>query len=184
MGDGDDAPSGAMLRRSLMLLAGCSAAALGVPSLFGNLNVGSGDAAVPAPPPRPRAAKIPVAEPPATQSYRAERGNQFFLPGSVNGTPVRFLLDTGATFVALTAGDATRLGYDLSKLSWNKAMQTANGISHDAEVTLADIRLNRIIEYNVPAIVMRQGNISLLGMSFLSRLRTWQISDGVLTIAS
>jgi clan AA aspartic protease (TIGR02281 family) len=63
-------------------------------------------------------------------------------------------------------------------------MQTANGISHDAEVTLADIRLNRIIEYNVPAIVMRQGNISLLGMSFLSRLRTWQISDGVLTIAS
>jgi len=174
-----------MLRRSLMLLVGCSAAALGLPSLIDTMNVGSGDAAVPAPPPaRPRAARAPVAEPPATQSYHAQRGNQFFLPGTVNGTPVQFLLDTGATFVALTTADASRLGYDLTRLSWNKPMQTANGISHDAAVTLADVRLNRIIEYNVPAIIMRQGTMSLLGMSFLSRLRAWQISDGVLTIAS
>ena len=182
MSDGEGAPSGTMLRRAVMLLIGCSAAAVGLPRLMGNMDVG--ESAVPAPPPRPRADRIPTAEPPATESYHAARGNQFFLTGSVNGYAIEFLVDTGATFVSLTPEDATRLGFDLKKLNWNLRMRTANGISQNAQVTLADIRLNRIIEYNVPAIIMSQNGISLLGMSFLSRLRSWQISNGVLTIAS
>ena len=185
MSDGDGAPGGTMLRRAVMLLIGCSAAAFGLPKLVGNMDVGSGASAVPStPPPRQRVDGIPVAEPPATESYHAARGNQFFLTGSVNGYSIQFLVDTGATFVSLTPEDATRLGFDLKKLNWNVPMRTANGISRNAQVTLADIRLNRIVEYNVPAIVMSQNGISLLGMSFLSRLRTWQISNGVLTIAS
>jgi len=186
MSDGDGAPGGTMLRRAVLLLIGCTGAAFGLPNLLGNMDVGPGAANLPStpPPPRSRSDGIPVAEPPATQSYHAERGNQFFLTGTVNGSPIRFLVDTGATYVALTADDAKKLGFDLTKLNWNKPMQTANGISRNAEVTLGDIRLNRIVEYNVQAIVMRQNGISLLGMSFLSRLRSWQISNGVLTIAS
>lgn len=57
-------------------------------------------------------------------------------------------------------------------------------MTSNAAVTLPSVRLGRITEYNVPALIMRQGGISLLGMSFLSRLRSWQISNGVLTIAS
>lgn len=175
-----------MLRRAVMLLIGCSAAAVGLPSLMGNMDIGSGESAVPPPPlpPHPRVDGIPVAEPPATESYHAARGNQFYLTGSVNGYPIRFLVDTGATFVSLTADDAMRLGFDLKKLNWNLQMRTANGVARNAQVTLAEIRLNRIVEYNVSATIMSQNGISLLGMSFLSRLRSWNISDGVLTIAS
>lgn len=186
MSNGEGAPRGTMLRRAVMLLIGCSATAFSLPRIIGNLDFGAGDASVPSSPPpaRPRSDGIPVAEPPATQRYRAERGNQFFLMGSVNGNLIRFLVDTGATYVALTPEDAMKLGFDLARLNWNVPMQTANGITRNAEVTLADIRLSRIVEYNVQALVMRQSGISLLGMSFLSRLRSWQISDGVLTIAS
>ena len=172
-----------MLRRAVMLLIGCSAVALGLPHLSGNPDDGSAAPTLP-PSPRPRADHIPVAEPPATESYHAARGNQFFLTGSVNGYPIHFLVDTGATFVSLTPDDATRLGFDLKKLNWNMQMRTANGIARNAQVTLAEIRLNRIVEYNVSATIMSQNGISLLGMSFLSRLRSWHISDGVLTIAS
>jgi aspartyl protease family protein len=178
--------SGAMLRRAVLLLIGCGGAAYTFPRYLSGMDFGSGASSVPATPrpPGPRSDGIPVAEPPATQAYRAERGDQFFLTGSVNGNQIRFLVDTGATLVALTPEDAQRLGFDLTRLNWNVPMQTANGVTRNAEVTLGDIRLSRIVEYNVPALVMRQSGISLLGMSFLSRLRSWQISDGVLTIAS
>ena len=171
-----------MLRRAVMLLMGCSAVALGL----SHLDVGSGASAVPTktPPPRPRADRDPVLEPPTTESYHAAHGNQFFLTGSVNGYPISFLVDTGATYVSLTPDDAMKLGFDLKKLNWNLEMRTANGISRNAQVTLAEIRLNRIVEYNVSATIMSQNGVSLLGMSFLSRLRSWHISDGVLTIAS
>jgi clan AA aspartic protease (TIGR02281 family) len=184
MSDGDGAPSGTMLRRAVMLLMGCSAVALALPHLSGDPDAGSGAAAVPTPTPGPRADRIPTAEPPATESFHAARGNQFYVTGSVNGYAINFLVDTGATFVSLTPEDAMKLGFDLKKLNWNLPMRTANGISHNAQVTLGDVRLNRIVEYNVPAIIMSQSGISLLGMSFMSRLRSWQISNGVLTIAS
>jgi clan AA aspartic protease (TIGR02281 family) len=84
----------------------------------------------------------------------------------------------------LTPEDARLLGFDMTKLKWTLGMHTANGNTTAAPVTLGDLRLGRIVEYSVPALVMRQGGISLLGMSFLERLRSWQISHGVLTIAS
>ena len=139
---------------------------------------------LPARPGSARTATLHAASAPNENIYRRARDGHFYVDADVNGARIRFLVDTGATYVALTADDAKKLGFDLTKLNWNKPMQTANGISRNAEVTLGDIRLNRIVEYNVQAIVMRQNGISLLGMSFLSRLRSWQISNGVLTIAS
>jgi clan AA aspartic protease (TIGR02281 family) len=190
MSDAYGPSSGKMLRRAVLLVIGCGAAAYRFPQYLDGFDsstgAGAGNATVPATPhpPAPRSDGIAIAEPPATQTYRATRGNQFFLTGSVNGNLIHFLVDTGATYVSLTAEDAQRLGFNLTKLNWNKAMQTANGVTRNAEVTLGDIRLDRIVQYNVPTIVMRQNGISLLGMSFLSRLRSWQISQGVLTIAS
>jgi clan AA aspartic protease (TIGR02281 family) len=194
MSDAYGPSGGAMLRRAFLLLAGCGAAAYGFPRYLSGMSFGSGadsasgasNTAVPATPQpsHPRSDGIAVAEPPATQTYHASHGNQFFLTGTINGNLINFLVDTGATYVSLSAEDAQRLGFDLAKLNWNKAMQTANGVTRNAQVTLGDIRLDRIVQYNVPAIVMRQNGISLLGMSFLSRLRSWQISNGVLTIAS
>ncbi len=191
MSDAYGPSGGTMMRRALLLMIGCGVAAYKLPHYLSSSDFDPAPtpgtrAAVPSTPqpPHPRSDGIAVAEPPATQIYHASRGNQFFLTGTINGNQINFLVDTGATYVSLSAEDAQRLGFDLAKLNWNKAMQTANGVTHNAQVTLGDVRLDRIVQYNVPAIVMRQSGISLLGMSFLSRLRSWQISNGVLTIAS
>ena len=190
MSDAYGPSGGAMLRRAFLLLAGCGAAAVTFPRYFGSVDFSTGSgsdfASVPSTPhpPGPRSDGIPVAEPPATESYRAQRGNQFYVTGSINGNTIHFLVDTGATWVALTQDDAKLLGFNLANLKWDVRTSTANGIASNAAVTLGDVRLGRIVEYNVPAIIMRQSGISLLGMSFLSRLRSWQISNGVLTIAS
>jgi clan AA aspartic protease (TIGR02281 family) len=181
-------PPGTMLRRAFMLLIGCSAAAYMLPRYLESTDSADGTGALTVPstprPPGPRSDGIPVAEPPASESFRAQQGNQFYVTGSVNGNSVRFLVDTGATWVVLTQDDAKLLGFNLANLKWDRRTTTANGDAMNAAVTLGDVRLGRIVEYNVPAIIMRQGGVSLLGMSFLSRLRSWQISNGVLTIAS
>ncbi len=177
-----------MLRRAFLLVATCGVAAYAFPRYVtsGGFSFTAADDHAPSTPhpPAPQHAEIPVAGPPATESYRAQRGNQFYVTGSVNGNPVHFIVDTGATLVALTPEDAKMLGFNLSTLKWSVGIRTANGNTDAAPVTLGDLRLGRIVEYNVPALVMHQGGISLLGMSFLSRLRSWQISQGVLTISS
>jgi aspartyl protease family protein len=193
MSDAYGPSNGAMLRRAFLLVAGCGAAAYAFPRYLTGMDFGAGSSSAsavpstPVPAPHPQAKHvddIPVAEPPATESYRAQRGNQFYVTGSVNGNQIHFLVDTGATWVSLIPEDAQTLGFNLSTLNWNLASQTANGIIKNAAVTLGDIRLGRIVEYNVSAVVMPTSGISLLGMTFLSRLRSWQISNGVLTIAS
>jgi aspartyl protease family protein len=191
MSDAYGPSSGAMLRRAFLLVAGCGAAAYSLPRYLSNMDFGFDSGSVPVPstpvPPKPhteRVDDIPVAEPPATESFRAQRGNQFYVTGSINGNRINFLVDTGATWVSLTPEDAKTLGFNLATLNWNVRSRTANGIIENAAVTLGDIRLGGIVEYNVSAVVMPTSGISLLGMTFLSRLRSWQISNGVLTIAS
>jgi aspartyl protease family protein len=197
MSDAYGPSNGAMLRRAVLLTAACGAGALMAPRWI------TGGSAVIDTPPAPVAQPIPVPqhqapakpvakqvegmpvdEPQVTESYRAQRGNQFYVTGSVNGNAIHFLVDTGATWVSLTPEDAKTLGFNLTTLNWNIRTRTANGIIENAAVTLGDIRLGRIVEYNVSAVVMPQSGISLLGMTFLSRLRSWRISNGVLTIAS
>lgn len=186
MSDAYGPSGGQMLRRAFLWTIGAGAAAYAVPKYFDRF--GFGDDAVPGPSsPAARLADADAAagsDAPATETFRAREGNQFFVTGSVDGNPVHFIVDTGATDVSLTQDDARMLGFDLSTLDWSVMTHTANGDAANAAVTLADLRLGRIVEYNVPALVMRSGGMSLLGMSFLSRLKSWQISDGVLTIAS
>lgn len=186
MSDAYGPSGGQMLRRAFLWTIGAGAAAYAVPKYLSRFGLG-GDDDDAAPVPSTRAAPMSdadAADAGATETFRARQGNQFFVTGSIDGNPIHFIVDTGATYVSLTADDARRLGFDLSTLDWNMMTHTANGDAANAAVSLADLRLGRIVEYNVPALVMRSGGMSLLGMSFLSRLKSWQISDGVLTIAS
>lgn len=189
MSDAYGPSGGQMLRRAFLWTIGAGAAAYAVPKYFDRFGFGAGgDDAAPRPSSLPARASdadaSAEADAPLTETFRARQGNQFFVTGSVDGNPVHFIVDTGATDVSLTPDDARMLGFDLSTLDWSVMTHTANGDAANAAVTLADLRLGRIVEYNVPALVMRSGGTSLLGMSFLSRLKSWQISDGVLTIAS
>lgn len=100
----------------------------------------------------------------------ADPRGHFVSEGSINGRAIRFLVDTGATTIALPAADAIRLGIDY-RAGPSVQTRTAAGEASAFRVTLASVRLGAIEVANVEAIVIEQGlDIALLGMSFLSRL--------------
>jgi len=94
----------------------------------------------------------------------------------VNGAPVRFLVDTGATTVTLTAEDAQRAGLPVHALDYTTRVLTANGEIGVAAVTLRDMQLGNLEVRDVEATVTQaQLSISLLGMSFLGRLSSFEV---------
>jgi aspartyl protease family protein len=101
----------------------------------------------------------------------ADHGGQFFADGAINGVAVRFLIDTGASFVSMNTGDAKRLGIDY--LSGQKTMMTtANGRALAYKVKLDEVRVGEITINNVEGMVHAGDGlpIMLLGMSFLNRM--------------
>lgn len=97
---------------------------------------------------------------------------QFFTQGRVNSGSVRFLVDTGASTVALTLDDARRAGVNVQSLSYSTPVDTANGRTMAAAVTLKEIRIGGIRVQNVRALILKEGlHISLLGMTFLGELQ-------------
>ena len=96
---------------------------------------------------------------------------------------MRFLVDTGASLVTLTPADAQVAGITPRELVFNHRVSTANGSARMAPVTLREVRIGQLSIYDVPASVLEHLNISLLGMSFLSRLQSYEMRDGKLTIA-
>jgi aspartyl protease family protein len=100
----------------------------------------------------------------------ADRHGHFVTDGAVNGNPVRFLVDTGATSIALPGRDAVRLGLDYRKGARGMT-QTANGPVVVYRVILDRVRLGGIELQVVEAVVIEQGlDMALLGMSFLNRV--------------
>ena len=100
----------------------------------------------------------------------ADTRGHFFSDGAVNGTPVRFLVDTGATTVALPASDAVRLGIDYRKGEMGMS-STAGGMVPVYRVRLDTVRLGGIELAGVEGVVLEKGlDIALLGMSFLNRV--------------
>jgi aspartyl protease family protein len=88
---------------------------------------------------------------------------------------VRFLVDTGATAVALTPEDAEKLGIKISDLKYGHNVTTAGGTARAAAVTLASVSINGARLENVQALVVSDGlDVSLLGMSYLGRLTRFE----------
>jgi len=117
-----------------------------------------------------------------TLVYPANEQGHVILDAAVNGASVRFLVDTGASLVTLTPADARTAGIGPSELVFNHRVSTANGSARMAPVTLREIRIGQLSIYDVPAAVLENLNISLLGMSFLGRLQGYEMRDGKLTI--
>jgi aspartyl protease family protein len=100
----------------------------------------------------------------------ADPRGHFVTEGAVNGNPVRFLVDTGATMVALPASEAQRLGIDYRK-GPRALTNTAGGQVPVYRVRLDTVKLGSIELAGVDAMVIEQGlDIALLGMSFLNRV--------------
>ena len=92
--------------------------------------------------------------------------------GSINGLPVTFLVDTGATAVAMNANQAKRLGIDYRVIGRQSGVTTASGIEHAWAVTLDTVKVGDLELHNVGAVVLEGAHPSttLLGMTFLGRL--------------
>jgi aspartyl protease family protein len=100
----------------------------------------------------------------------ADPRGHFVVDGAVNGGRVRFILDTGATVVALPGVDANRLGIDYRKGRQGR-INTANGMTTAWGIQLNTVKVGDIELRNVDAVVVENGlEIALLGMTFLNRV--------------
>jgi len=100
----------------------------------------------------------------------AAADGHFYVTAEVNGTPVRFVVDTGATQMVLTWKDAQRVGLDPGNLVYLGQARTANGTVQTAPVRLDSVRLGPVEDEAVRALV-NQGemDVSLMGMGYLNR---------------
>ena len=96
------------------------------------------------------------------------------------------LVDTGASTVVLKPADAQKLGIDVERLRYSVPVQTANGTTYAAHVRLRNLTLGPISLNDVEALVAKPGALkeNLLGMSFLSRLRSYEFTTDMLTLRS
>jgi aspartyl protease family protein len=101
----------------------------------------------------------------------------FAIAADINGARVHMVLDTGASSVVLTQEDAKAAGLPIALLDYTVGIDTANGRTHAAPVTLDRIAVGGLEERSVDALVVQPGQLqtSLLGMSFLNRLQSWQV---------
>jgi aspartyl protease family protein len=105
------------------------------------------------------------------------RAGDFQVAAKVNGARVAMVLDTGASSVVLTQEAAKTAGLPLELLNYSVNVDTANGRSRAAPVTIDRLVVGDIVERAVPALIAQPGHLrtSLLGMSFLNRLESWEV---------
>jgi len=119
----------------------------------------------------------------ASIRFPVSAGGHFVVEATVDGEPVRFLVDTGATDVVLSPGDAARLGFKPEDMNFTQIYRTANGTVMGAPVRLGSIEIGPIRVDDVRASVNGAAmDRSLLGMSFLSRIGGYEVSEDALTL--
>lgn len=119
-----------------------------------------------------------------TARIDADRRGHFLASARLNGRQADVLVDTGATLVAINESMARRIGIHLSPGDFRYRVRTANGIAEAAQATIDEIEIGRVIVRDVPATIARDRALSstLLGMSFLSRLRKFEVDSGTLVL--
>ncbi len=117
---------------------------------------------------------------PPTLTVAADYRGHYVVHPMIDSFRVKMLVDTGASLVALTAGDAKALGIRPAAADYKMALSTANGTVRGARVNLREVRLGAILVRNVEAVVLPEGalSMSLLGTSFLGKLRGYEVQTG------
>jgi aspartyl protease family protein len=112
------------------------------------------------------------------------RGGDFSVAVLVNGARVPMVLDSGASAVVLTYEAAKAAGLPLEVLQYTVNVETANGRTRAAPVTLDKIAVGGLTERSVSALIAQPGQLrtSLLGMSFLNRLESWEVRGDKLSM--
>jgi aspartyl protease family protein len=173
-----------MLIRTVIFASIAVVLATQVPSFFDRFNRQPAD--------DPSASFISTASEPAAPApagsgvVRLQADAQGHYTGSfkINGKPVQGVIDTGATYVALNESLARRLGYTANRLDFRYVVNTANGQTKAAHVTLDRMEIGGIRVRDVEAFVLRDEALSstLIGMSFLGKLDSYSVADGSLSL--
>lgn len=134
---------------------------------------------------RPIAGLRPSLDAPSLMSateLRADGNGHYFVNADIDGTTVAVMVDTGASGVALSYEDADKVGLHPHGLDYDTPVATANGMVKAARVMLRRVEVDNVRVRDVEGMVLPEGALrgSLLGMSFLSRLSSFRIENGVL----
>ena len=106
-----------------------------------------------------------------------DSSGHYYATLELQGVPVRFIVDTGATDMVLSRADARRVGLDPDALVYSGRARTANGVVRTARVTLGEVAFGPFTDTDVPAWVNEgELDLSLLGMSYLSRFERIEIA--------
>jgi aspartyl protease family protein len=138
----------------------------------------------------PAAAAVQSDEPRApvhsghTLTLDSGRDGHYAVEARIEGRSVDFMVDTGASLVIMRQSDAARVGIHPMRSDFTAPVSTANGRIMAAPAKLDRIELDGIIVYDVPALVLPDQALwrNLLGMSFLSKLRRFEVADGRLVM--
>jgi aspartyl protease family protein len=115
---------------------------------------------------------------------QAGTNGHYFTTADINHRGVQVLVDTGASTVALSYEDAEAVGLRPGTLTFDIDVSTANGIGKAARVVLREVDIDNVRVSDVEGMVLQKGalNGTLLGMSFLSRLRSFGVENGKLVL--
>jgi aspartyl protease family protein len=173
-----------VIRAIFPAIALFGAAALGVVALRGSMGdeFEAKPAVATAVPAEPKFAEVSPHQI-RTASLRKEGDGHYWATARVNGAPVKFLVDTGATMISLTKRDARKIGVNTDKLVRSMDVRTAAGRVKAGTVFIDKIEIDGVVLENVQAVVLEEGlEYSLLGMSFLNRLEGWDVTPGAIII--
>jgi aspartyl protease family protein len=136
-----------------------------------------------------QSAPVAMAAPMASASGRTlniphdSRGH-FAAEGQIDGQRINFMVDTGASVVALNESSAARFGLRPSRGDYNATVSTANGTIKAARTRIAMVDVGGLVVRDVDAMVLPDEALSenLLGLSFLSRLRRFEYANGMMVL--
>jgi aspartyl protease family protein len=122
---------------------------------------------------------------PDSISFPVSSDGHFYIRAEVNGIPIIFLADTGASDIVLSPADAGKLGIETDGLRFDRFYETANGTVRGSSIRIADLKIGKLHLKKIGASVNEADmQKSLLGMAFFRRLKSYEVKNGVLTLYS
>lgn len=113
-----------------------------------------------------------------------DRRGHFETEGRIDGQRIRFMVDTGASVIAINESSAAQIGVRPLRTDYTAAVSTANGIVKAARTRLPRVQVGELIVHDVDAMVLPDAALSqnLLGLSFLSKLKRFEYADGKMVL--
>ncbi len=114
---------------------------------------------------------------------RRQDDGHYWLQVEINGNPVRFMIDSGATFTAINADTATETGVEIESNSYPVILSTANGRVTAQRGTVKSLKIGpHIIEDHAVVVSSNFGDTNVLGMNFLDNMQSWKVESNMMVL--